>query len=206
MKSIPEYVSVSKLIADVSKLCIENGVTFRMHNGSKVYLGNRMYSSGFFSSDPSSLELAVSTGVKDESWLMVLVHESCHLDQWMEDRSVFDGMDKTASLDEWLNGKRFRKSSIDKAIEAIVKIELDCEKRSVKKIKKYNLPLDTKRYTSMANTYMYFYYWIKKSRVWVPRNKSLYIEEIIKHSPKRFQKDYSEIPLKLEDAFNKYLK
>jgi len=206
MKSIPEHPSVSKLIADVSKSCIENGVTFRMHNGSKVHLGNRMYSSGYFSSDPSGLELAVSTGVKDENWLMVLVHESCHLDQWIEDRDAFEDMDKSASLDEWIGGKRYRKSSIDKAIEAIVKVELDCEKRSVEKIKKYNLPLDTKRYTCMANTYMYFYYWIKKSRIWVPKNKSLYIEEIIKHAPKRFQKDYSVIPLKLEEAFEKYLK
>jgi hypothetical protein len=165
-----------------------------------------MYSSGYFSSDPSGLELAVSTGVKDENWLMVLVHESCHLDQWIEDRDAFEDMDKSASLDEWIGGKRYRKSSIDKAIEAIVKVELDCEKRSVEKIKKYNLPLDTKRYTCMANTYMYFYYWIKKSRIWVPKNKSLYIEEIIKHAPKRFQKDYSVIPLKLEEAFEKYLK
>jgi len=205
MKSIPNHPAVAKLIADVSKACIENGVTFRMHNGAKVHLGHKIYSSGFFSSDPRSLELAVSTGVKGENWLIILIHESCHLDQWIEDRAVFDGMDKSASLDEWLSGKRMWKKRIDKAVEEIVKIELDCEKRSVKKIKEYGLPIDIKRYTMMANTSMYFSSWLKKLRMWVPKNKSLYIEEIIKNAPKTFQKDYSVIPQSIEEAFNKHI-
>jgi hypothetical protein len=206
MKSISSHPSVAKLISDVSKLCIQNGVTMRMHNGSKVHLGNRMYSSGFFSSDPNGLELAVSTGVNDEKWLIILIHESCHLDQWVEDRSVFDKMDSGACVDDWISGKRMWKKKVNKSIDEIIKIELDCEKRSVKKIKKYKLPVDITRYTMMANTYMYFYEWMRESRMWIPRNKSLYTEEIIKHAPKKFKRDYSNIPPKLKEAFEKYIK
>lgn len=202
---ISSHPSVAKLIADVSKLCIENGVTMRMYNGNKVHLGNRMYSSGFFSSDPKHLELAVSTGVEDEKWLIILVHESCHLDQWVEDKSVFDEMDASASIDDWISGKRMTRKRIEKSIDTTMKIELDCEKRSVKKIIKYNLPLDVDRYTQMANTYIYFYQWMKTSRMWIPKHKSLYIEEIIKHAPKKFKRDYSEIPQRLREAFDKYI-
>ena len=127
------------------------------------------------------------------------------MDQWLEDKKKFMSLEGVEVIDEWLNGKRITKARLTKAVENSKKLELDCEIRTVAKMKKHKLPIDTKEYIQMANTYVYFYNWVLENRRWVPEGKTLYIKDIYKLAPTEFQKSYKKTPEDLNEAFNKYL-
>jgi hypothetical protein len=84
------------------------------------------------------------------------------------------------------------KNVVDKVLE----MELDCEKRSIEKIKKYKLPINVKEYTQKANAYMYFYRALAKTRKWTNKSKSPYsLTNIWKQMPSKLlnsQADYKE--------------
>lgn len=71
-------------------------------------------------------------------WMQVYVHEYCHFLQFLSDKNYFnkyyDNVHETA------------------------KVELDCEKRVVKEIKKYNLPIDVGEYIMSSNAHVCLYY------------------------------------------------
>ena len=146
-------------------------------------------------------------GVKksQKEWLPILVHETCHLDQWIEDADKFMEDDGINIVDEWLSGKDIDAKIILDAINASRYLELDCEKRSVEKIKKYRLPVDVENYIKMSNTYVYFYQWVLENRKWVPEGKSLFVNEIVSLAPKTWQESYDIVPKNMNDAFNKHL-
>ena len=87
-------------------------------------------------------------------------------------------------------------------INAGREIEIDCEKRTVEKIKKYDLPLDPIVYTQQSNTYLYWYTMVAKKRSWYKMGKELiYKKNLWSIMPTEFQEDYNKIPLKIIKAF-----
>ena len=155
-------------------------------------------------------EMAIATGVPFEKWILTLLHESCHLDQEF-DKSIKEKRewwDKCCiNFFEWIGGrKQMNQAQLDEAIRGTIDLELDCEKRTVAKIKKFNLGIDTKDYTQKANTYFFGYPIASELRKWT--NWVYQQESIWSLAPEKFLplEDYLLVPHDMHKAFHKYIK
>ena len=57
--------------------------------------------------------------------------------------------------------------------KTVQEMELDCERKSVEMIKKFDLPIDIEEYTSIANIYIFYYTYAKKNRCWFSENSTI---------------------------------
>jgi hypothetical protein len=173
--------NIQKLIADVSMQCVENKINFRLEYKSQVDEEN-MPCSGYF--DENSLVVATKKK-KMEDWLDVLVHESCHLDQFLAGSKVWTpDSDALNIVEDWIHGKNIKNKKLIKGFRNAIALELDCEKRSIKKIKKYKLPIDSKKYIQKANAYLFSYLYAYVKKAWYPKpyeNPKIYL-----NMPKEF--------------------
>jgi hypothetical protein len=120
--------------------------------------------------------LKVATGAAFEHWLGVLVHETCHIDQVRSDKKWFARCeDELTRLDAWLEGKR--PVRVRAATLESIKLEHDCEHRSIEKIRRHKLPIDLAVYTQKANAYLVGYHVTLRERKWcfrAYRDKNVY--------------------------------
>lgn len=165
--------NVKRLIADIAYKCLKNGFSFNLAAKKTVEAGKGIACSGYF----DEKELIVASLKKD--WIDVLVHESCHLDQFVENSKYWrEGEDGIILMDQWLlKKKEYNKSRIEKAIKSTILLELDCEKRTVRKMKKYGVKCDDSIYIQKANAYLLSYWASYRDRKWYPfpyEKKSIY--------------------------------
>jgi hypothetical protein len=159
--------------------------------------------SGFFRDDDPQLVVACAKPARE--WVKILVHETCHRDQWIEQcpewRKTVNGHDPLTWLDEWLrHDTELRGAKLSAVLTASAAIELDCEKRSVEKIKEFELPIDLWEYRKKANAYVWFYQAMRYSRRWWVKGKSPYqVDAVWKAMPNDFDNDYTKIPRKFKD-------
>lgn len=182
---------ITKLIADVSKKCIENKINFRLEYAEQVDTNN-IPCSGYF--DEKSL--VVATKKKNlHDWLDILIHESCHLDQFVEKSKVWcpDEIGLYV-VEDWIKNKKINLKKAIKAFHNTINLELDCEKRTVKKVKKYKIKLNIEQYIQKANSYLFGYGVSFKKKVWP--NQPYEKPYIYKKMPKKFLtvKEYYNIP------------
>lgn len=179
----------NEFIELIKNECKERGVVIKIGKGKYINYGKGFRVSGYFSTSPEILAFAT----KHKGFLETLVHESCHMDQWYEKDKVWQisaKYDDDNVFDNWITQKDYPLSKVFKSIDRIQLVELDCEKRSVKKIKKYDLPIDIKQYIKRANSYLFLYTFIKVKRKW-PDKGPYYIKQIVDLMPDKFLKDYS---------------
>jgi hypothetical protein len=135
--------------------------------------------------------------------LQILVHEYCHLTQWAEQSELWVASVKNNSHDKlyrWLAGENVR--GIDKAISICRDLELDNEKRAVKMLKRFNLPIDTDVYIKKANAYVHFYNYMRVSRKWsTPKNSPYKNERLVETMSNKFDMDYENLPDNLLKIF-----
>lgn len=157
--------------------------------------------SGLF--DSENLELTVSINRPKEVWLPVFVHESCHMDQFIENCDIWKNAyikdnDTSGILDMWLQGVvDLNETQLNEVIDKVLNLELDCEKRAVEKIKQYKLGINIVEYTKKANAYVYFYRALAKTRKWTTPIYSPYaLKEVWSQMPNKFLNEYkSDSPL-----------
>jgi len=183
--------SVAEFHKDTCTFAKENDIRIYMGRGRRVNAGD-MLSMGYFCD--TDRVLAVATGDPDMIWEDVLgtyVHESCHMDQWiLGSKYWFDSLGEAYEiLQEYFDGKD--PLDIEWALDSIVMMEADCERRSVEKIKKYGLPVDVGRYSQLANGYLYFHSAILHYKKWYRRPPSTVGLEHnfpdILHSPEHYR-------------------
>ena len=162
--------------------------------------------SGYFGDSPYPV-LVWATGVPKEQWLPVLVHESCHMDQWAEGADAWmagydkDGNDLTDPFWEWISGKSVSPRKRIEAMRIARDLELDCERRAIEKICKYKLNIDQEVYAQKANVYLYAYTFMLESRKWIT---GLYNNERLwKIAPKKLVTDHDSIPDNILEEFKK---
>ena len=159
---------IEYFISDLEKKCAENNIELFLPNTLGVqYPGENIQTNGYF--DPDSRVLACATGKELNKWLLILIHESSHMDQFLENDPVFNdslGLDETFKWTEGSDDVDFNK--IDKEIESGIAVEVDCEKRTVEKIKQYGLEfvVSVDEYIQKSNAYVLFYRWMRKNRRW----------------------------------------
>lgn len=177
--------------------CKKHGIKLILRNVSYFRIDGNIRCSGYF--DDSEKVLAVA--MRSSTALEILVHEFGHLTQYLDNCKPWK--DLGSSLDkmtDWLLGKNIQDYS--KHIDATREMELDNEKRSVQIIKDFGLNIDIDSYIKKANSYVYFYNWIKQTRRWSnPKNSPYKNKILLKVMPKTFQKSYKTIPKHIEKVF-----
>jgi len=143
--------SVRALIADIKVTAKANGIDLYFGKGKSIRIENKGKVGGYFCEEGA---LAVATGIPQYKWLEILIHESCHMDQWLENSRYWnDELDSDIhTFDRYICGSN--EPNIERAVDNIVMMEADCERRAVAKIEQYNLPLNTKTYSKRANAYL----------------------------------------------------
>jgi hypothetical protein len=162
---------------------------------------------GYFDDITSTLACALGKDVSQ--WLVILLHESCHMDQWVEKVPEWTenvGMD---NIEKWLNGDdSVNMNNIDNEIRTSIIVEVDCEKRTVEKIKKYGLDsiINIDEYIQKSNAYVLFYLWMRKNRKWYTIGKEPYnIPDVVDIMPKTFDIDYTILDSNIEKTYDTYL-
>lgn len=191
--------NVKSFIEHVKSECKKYGIKVKLKNVKYLKLDDNIRCSGYFDEEEKVLAVAINSDI----WLGVLVHEYCHLTQWVDNCKEWKaGCRGLPKVDEWLGGKKV--SGIKKALAQSRDLELDNEKRSVKMIKKWKLPIDIKNYTQRANAYVQFYNWLWYSKRWCKPNNTPYGNEtIINSMPTTFRMNYETMSDKYKQLYKK---
>ena len=189
--------NIEAFIEHVKSECKKHNIKLVMRNVSYLKLSDGIRCSGYFDEE----ERVLAVAMKKDIWLGVLVHEYAHLTQWVDDCEAWrKGCKGLPKVDEWLAGKKVR--GIKQALAYSRDLELDNEKRSVKLIKKWKLPIDVKNYIQRANAYVQFYNYMYFSKKWCKPGNSPYTNEVIVNSmPTIFRMNYETMSDKYKQLY-----
>jgi len=195
-----------EFIKIVKAKCKEFNVKLVLKNAKKVKISEDIFCGGYFEGI-SKTEGKLVCATNSPLYLNLLVHEFSHMEQWYEGAEVWKNVSTAGDVDEWLGGKNVR--NINRKIDLLKMLELDCEKRAVKNIKKYNLPIDIAKYTKSANSYILFYNYLKETRKWSKPGNAPYSEKNIDLwgiCPEKFMplSYYDTIPKKIYQKFKEF--
>lgn len=193
-------------IEDLKKITKENNIKLFLSKEEGVqFMG--IVCNGYF--DDIERLLACGMGKDVSQWLPILLHESCHMDQFLEQIPEWTNNLGMNELDKWLGGdNNLDQSIIDKEIQTSVAVELDNEKRTVNKIKKWGFDnfINVEEYIQKSNAYVLFYPWMRKNRKWYTLGKEPYNnKEIVSRMPKDFNATYGILTPEIEAIYDKYL-
>lgn len=170
--------------------------------------------SGYFSEEDREIRIDIS----DRTWIETLVHEFCHFLQYIENDPFYTCLEQgdTNFLSEawdWLDGSLEFVSTRRRNLvfRKILEMELNCEKRSVEMIKKFELPIDLDEYIFAAYVYINYYNFAKKYRTWLKIDTVLGSIFEIKECAEKFggislDQDFKQLPKEYEEIFKKYSK
>jgi hypothetical protein len=180
-------------------------------NGVQFEEGGIMCNGYFDGNSSGSGTLACALGKDVSQWLIILLHESCHMDQWIEQVPAWtENESGMGNISEWIEGNDdVDMSLIDKEIRLSMDCEIDCEKRTVEKIKKYGFDsiINVEEYIQKSNAYVLFYLWMRKNRSWYKIGKEPYnIPQVVSVMPKTFDIDYTVLDPKIEKVYDDNLK
>ena len=136
-------------------------------------------------------KLLVATNRPRWQWLGTLAHELNHVMQWLECEPTYTGSmmkhgeDASEVVENWLEFKKdYHKRTLRRACQITLDCELDNEKRTVAMLKKFELPVDIKRYIQCANAYLLFHQVMFDNRVWYI--KGLQSNKVMDQMPDHF--------------------
>jgi hypothetical protein len=197
--------NIRKLFDDIKNDCKKYNVRLKLVEEKYIKLSDNLKVGGYFDAGDTKQRPVLACAMGNKFATSILIHESCHLDQWAKKTDIWKKIDGIELIDEWLSGKEIDEKKLNNIFKKVIELELDCEKRSVEKIKRYGIPLDIEKYKQRANAYILFYNYVKKHRKWSIPGNPPYGDKILSYSPKRWLKNYNKIPKKLEEAYDKYL-
>jgi hypothetical protein len=158
------------LLTDTIQICVENKIKMilipqKTHKGIGGWVKEGEFGTCL---DPS--------GNYETNW-GIFVHESCHVDQMIDKNSIW--YDESFNTEkDWLDlhtkGETKKSEKVKKYFKKIMELELDCEKRSVEKIKKYNLNIDINSYIKSGNSYLFSYYCFYHLKCWYHHKYRIY--------------------------------
>lgn len=160
-----------RLVDSTCKIASLNGVAVRLLQQESI--GGR-FNGMFDARIGQTPTLLVACGKPESEWLPVLLHESCHMEQfiyrsgvWL-DQSVTREWDSMSLLLLWLDHLvELSDSQLDSYVRRSRNVEWDCERRAILKITDMELPLDPVEYARRANSYIWLYTcWLHKHRRW----------------------------------------
>ena len=190
----------SELVSFIKKECKQRNIKCTLKNTTYLKVDG-VPCGGLFHPD---IGLMVAMG-NDHAY-EILVHEYCHMTQWIEQIQEWKNHQKINSeqFDSWLAGGKCR--NIKKYIKWIIELELENEKRSVKMIKKLKLDfIDINLYIKKANAYLQFYNWLLIHKSWTKPGKPMYkSKKVLSMMPAKFNMNYNKISAKLDKVMTDY--
>lgn len=202
-KSFDNYY-IRYAIGDIIKKLAKNNISVVLSNKRRVEIAevNNMKVHGYF--DETNRRVVVATYCKELDWLLILLHEYSHVCQFLENIDIWSKSSKVDyKIDDWLSGTDYTKKEIKEAFNKLVKVELDCEKRTVNLIKRYSLNVNIEKEIQRMNSYLYFYEICRRIRKWY--KKAPYdIFKIVNIMPYTFQKNYNKLPMQYEKLVRKH--
>lgn len=194
-------LNIQRFVDHVIQVCKESEVELKIVDSVSVDASAAIPCGGYFDCDNHVLACATQDPNQDPNqpprWVTLLAHEFGHLEQWKEDCDVWKScyyktFDCTTIIDMWLNhAVELNEEQLTHCINAVVDLELDCEKRAVEIIKKFNLPFDIGEYVQRANAYALHYQFVKKHRKWsIPGRGPSSLKEVYSTLSTEFDMDY----------------
>jgi hypothetical protein len=159
--------SEKKFIQDIILTLIENQVTVKLDASPVVgYKHKRKFINcdGWFNEEVPELVCGIKKST--EIFIMVLGHEYSHYRQWKENSPHCLSGSVLAPLDDFIIGKKISEEKINRCIDVTRDMELDCEKRNIELMARYNLGYDMKRMIQRANSYIFFYTVLLQLKAW----------------------------------------
>lgn len=189
---------------EIEEECREYGITFRVSGGKRINFGGGRCG-GYFCESTKQLAIAIDRPIF--MMLGTLIHEESHFDQWKDLDSIWYKPQMESSANRffnWLNGSIENKNP-EKDAKKIIELEADCERRTIKKIKKrWSELISVEQYIKSANAYMFSYLWMARSRKWIGDFTSK--EKYIKQFPSKMKKKYDKLPIKFIPLFEEHSK
>ncbi len=190
----------------IKKECKDNGIKFYQGRGSTVRFKDGVRCNGFFydaSDKPEDDRVPVLAVATNSNTPQVLIHEYCHMQQYLESADVWLELGKGGEVWDWLMGKDYEDMEcVDRSLIAYYKVEVDCERRSVELHQKWNTDQNIDEYIQKANAYTLFYFFMREHRQWYAPGREPYtLEEVWSQMPKDFTFDVVECYNKVHKLF-----
>lgn len=154
---------------------------------------------GYF--DDREKEIAIATMNDPKYWVPIFVHESCHLDQWLEGSEVWiENIDGLEDFISWLQNKVDieDQDALYRMCKSAQLIEVDCEKRTVEKYKEWGMRLP-RNYIKKANAYILSYQWCRANKKWMGNYEDKRVLDLI---PNKWLDSYENIPTEIYSAMD----
>jgi hypothetical protein len=168
-------------------------------NAYQVNTGNGHRCTGFF--DDSQRVIRVAK--KSSNWLETLVHEYCHFLDYLESPSrQLQKEDKALAIcEKHIKGDICPTRDVIYAFRTVAHMEWKCDRRAVKLIQDWNLPIDIDHYIREANLYVYLYHMYRKYRTFNNRQPSW---RILAEMPDTFRaRSWLGVPTGLEEKLSR---
>lgn len=205
--------AVAKFLGHIEEQCEENNVALIYHPSD--FIGPERCR-GYFAEPEGGGEGELKVAVKNDisDWFPVLVHEYCHLLQWIDKEPTYKACtigkegDAGTFMDYWL--EKQVDLDDDKRSEYFKKVremELNNERRAVDIIKIWNLPINLNRYIRQASAYIYFYIAAEKFQCWYDPKANMFSDpELMATMPcDNLDGDYTEMSPAMEAVFAKWM-
>ena len=176
-----------KLINILQADCAAHDMELVLHNETSVSMDVGINVAGYFSEDERKLHVA---GLAND-WVLTMVHEYCHFEQWKESKFIGPKYETAYVLfDEWITGnKKLKKEQKLRYTKLIQECELDCEKRALKYIIKYDV-CSPEEYIQKSNAYVWGIAAARESSAWFKDGQApSRLPELWKTLPKTFVKN-----------------
>lgn len=169
------------IVRKIRDECRASGLRISIED-DKVVCANGVPCSGYFQSAPLELKVAF----KAPNFKSILIHEYCHFKQWKE-RSLEwvtaesgYGVDSSVAIDAWLTKLvELDPVVLNSHIEAVMSLELDCEKRALEFMLQNDLKDLAVDYAKQANAYVLSYRMVQELRQWNSAGEAPYNEPAI---------------------------
>ena len=201
--------SQRKFIAHTIKQANKNNFSVHLINSRYVILHDGIKVNGYV--DEGTRILAVACRQQTDRWFKTFVHESCHMDQSVEKapawtNTIYNGVDVFDHVSLWIDGKvELSPYRLRKYTQLSLQVELDCERRAIKKLRKYKLGINLKEYIQKANSYVYFYLVVRFAKRFYTIGKEPYnIEAVWSEMPTHFNNNYRRLPARYRKLYEEH--
>ena len=164
-----------QFVRHVKNHLAEYGMRLVIGRGKFVNSGNSRCE-GYFNETEKVIKIAGD----NQYFMQTLVHEYGHFLQYINRVQVYLKSDKAGLIVEnWFNGKEYKKKTLKRAFLLVRAMERDCEKRALRIIDQFNLKIDKKLYAKRANCYIYTHFLMEKTRKYGTYKKSPYFSKYV---------------------------
>ena len=205
LKLFENFYEFQQLVDDTKRIALSHGVRVNFQDSDTILYQGTKVGGGYFT-DYGTPTIACAIHGDIKNWGTTLAHEASHMDQWIEKSpywtdNYIDGKESIDWLEEWCNGKEFTNEQVDDFIDRAIGVELDCEKRTIEKLKKYNIPVNIEEEIQKANSYIIYYRFLKETRRWYDRSTPYLTMAVWSEMPKTFNIDYTKVPQRIKNLY-----